>query len=91
MKIDSITPVSVLTSWGYKIKYFIRRTHIACTVKLLEDELNNVVKVGINHGYNPQIIHKLIEKFKSYLQCAELTCSFYRKNSYIPTIFEILR
>lgn len=91
MKIDSITAVSAIISSVYKINYFIRRAHTACPVKLLEDELSNTVKVGINHGYNPQIIYKLFEKFNSYLQCTQTTRPFYRKTSNIPTIFERLR
>lgn len=60
----------------------------------LEDWLNNFIKIAIDHGYNSQFIHKLIEKFNSYFQNTQLSHftnrekNLYSKNDWkIETIF----
>lgn len=59
MKINSIIPVTASSPLGYKMcvfNSFIKRAHIVCSDKFLENELNHIIKIGINHGYNRHMV-----------------------------------
>lgn len=63
----------------HAFNYFIKKAHLVWLVRFLKDELNHIFKIETEHGYNIQVMHKLIQKFKNYLKYSQITNSIYRK------------